>query len=102
MPSFFFLFLFLFLFRNDTNNFLSIRRRLQASVPPSEWNHSVERGQCTWKQVAEHKTIDLQCLVDRGIKRACFGKKLPFPQAIDLVKSAFATDDPSQGGCPSV
>lgn len=77
---------------------------------------SVKEGICTWRPVSLVKTIDLECLSKQaGMRKACIadiiaaGGKIPVPfqdwiynRSLPIFLGAFASDDPSQGGCPSL
>eukprot|EP00730_Choanoeca_flexa_P016571 TRINITY_DN7864_c0_g1_i1.p1 TRINITY_DN7864_c0_g1~~TRINITY_DN7864_c0_g1_i1.p1 ORF type:complete len:401 (+),score=68.60 TRINITY_DN7864_c0_g1_i1:1554-2756(+) len=60
---------------------------------------------CTWQLLKTVKTIDGQCLVNKpGFAQACralgSGGSITKPEAI--FQQAFASDDPSNGGCPPI
>ena len=73
-------------------------------------------GVCSWRVVRRVKTIDLKCLAeDAGMKAACLADykahplvpPLPFTkwiynESLPVFEKAFASEDPSQGGCPAV
>lgn len=64
-------------------------------------SQSVESGVCSWKLIETIKTISVQCLLSQDIKQACYKDRIvPFPTATEVLLRAFASDDPSQGGCP--
>lgn len=57
---------------------------------------------CTW--IAEVvRTISAQCVYEeRGLKASCAGERghAPMTKSADIFAAAFATSDPSKGGCP--
>jgi hypothetical protein len=59
-------------------------------------------GTCTWR--ATHvKTVDAGCMLDEqhGFAQSCVAeKRAPFAQTARIFTSAFASDEPSKGGCP--
>jgi hypothetical protein len=61
-------------------------------------------GSCTWRIAGRVKTIEGKCLFEQhGFKHACIEEqRSPFPTATQLFKDAFASEDPSKGGCPAL
>ena len=59
-------------------------------------------GSCTW-EAKRVKTVDAQCLVERGFLAACKADgRAPFKAAQQVFLAAFASADPAQGGCPAL
>ncbi len=77
---------------------------------------AVAPGVCSWRPLQRRKTIDLKCLADQvGMRDACLadisaaGGAPPIPfsvwiynRSLPVFEAAFASEDPSQGGCPAV
>merc|ERR1740121_1640300 len=60
-------------------------------------------GGCAWGGAAAVRTVDASCIMeDRGLLDACKHEvgHAPFLAAARIWEAAFASDDPSQGGCP--
>ena len=62
-----------------------------------------EKGSCSWK-ATKKKTIDSTCLFDLlKFKEACKADgRAPFSSATNIFLSAFAKNDPAEGGCPPI
>ena len=60
-------------------------------------------GRCTWAPTRV-KTIDSACLFQqRGFAAACKADgRAPFASAAEKFRLAFASEDPSKGGCPAL
>ena len=57
---------------------------------------------CTWRE-AHVKTIDAKCLFAHGYVDACKATgRAPFTAARKVFAEAFASEDPSRGGCPAL
>lgn len=61
-------------------------------------------GRCTWRKVQRVKTINGTCLHNgNAFRDLCLkDRRLPFPTARQHYANAFASDEPSQGGCPPI
>ena len=72
-------------------------------------------GVCSWRAIERVKTIDLKCLVDdAGMRASCMADikaggvpPVPFSKwiyntSLAVFEGAFASQDPSKGGCPAV
>ena len=59
---------------------------------------------CTWKLLGQIKTVLVSCVLSNGFIDACNKDnfELPYTNAANVLKQAFASDDPSDGGCPDV
>lgn len=57
---------------------------------------------CSWRKAQRVKTIDGKCLFQGGVFRNTCSKeaKAPFAESQKQFLRAFASDDPSAGGCP--
>eukprot|EP00301_Raphidiophrys_heterophryoidea_P007430 c12880_g1_i1.p1 GENE.c12880_g1_i1~~c12880_g1_i1.p1 ORF type:complete len:464 (+),score=106.17 c12880_g1_i1:54-1394(+) len=61
-------------------------------------------GDCTWMPPQRIKTVSLECLLqDQGMLDACLhDPTVPFVRATKIFSLAFASSDPTLGGCPDV
>lgn len=61
-------------------------------------------GSCTWRIVRRVKTIDGKCLFhDGNFRTTCINEqRAPFPNSQKAFLAAFASDDPSKGGCSPI
>lgn len=58
---------------------------------------------CGWNIIKKIKTINSTCLRDNGFLNACRADgDFPFPTASKIWEQAFASEDPSNGGCPDI
>lgn len=64
---------------------------------------NISAGQCTWKILRRHKTIDLGCLVKHGFQNACqVDRGPPYAKSKAVFVAAFQSADPAAGGCPAL
>jgi hypothetical protein len=58
---------------------------------------------CGWNVIERMKTINGSCLQANNFVEACQkDKTFPFPTASAIWTAAFASSDPTQGGCPEI
>lgn len=58
---------------------------------------------CGWNVLEKVKTINGSCLEGHGFYNACIADgDIPFPSASRIWTQAFASEDPSLGGCPAI
>lgn len=59
---------------------------------------------CTWRIERRVKTFEMSCLADaqHGFQAQCNVTKPPFNDVTALLLKAFASEDPAEGGCPTV
>lgn len=62
------------------------------------------KGHCSWRTLKRIKTIDGDCLLKtNGMFDACNQHyAYPFARPLAILQQSFASDDPSQGGCPPI
>ena len=64
----------------------------------------LHEGKCAWEVKELVKTISLQCLVEEHqlLELCANDNQLPYESAAEALQLAFASEDPTKGGCPDV
>ena len=65
---------------------------------------SILDGSCTWEIIEKRKTVNSTCVLKGNhLIDACKqDRRLPFPTASKILRSAFTETDPSKNGCPAL